>query len=410
MLGLGLSKSCIDAWKPCPKRLWLQFHRQDLRIFRMERDGDSGSTTRSKNDAREYPAAFSAIPEKSASNAKFAWKGTVMPHKDKKDTLLRQWKMLGMLGSQWKKASEITNDLQSKGHEVSVRTVQRDLKNLSLVFQIELNDKNPRDYGWRWMKDAHFAIPGMGTSEALAMRLVEMHLKELLPHSMLDALQGIFTHAKTRLDRESKTADWLKKVKVVQPAQPLLPPRIDEEAQDAIYKALLENRRISAIYRPIDREVAREYVLNPLGLIMRGPVSYLVASARGHENPVLFAMHRFEKAEVLHEDCIIPEGFDLDEAIARGLADFADGGEAVRLEILCCDEKASYLSETPLSSDQILEAYSEGWQKLTATVNDTWQLRWWLLSQGPEIVVLSPKAIRERIANDLKIASSYYET
>lgn len=30
MLGPGLSKSRIIAWKQCPKRLWLQIHRRDL--------------------------------------------------------------------------------------------------------------------------------------------------------------------------------------------------------------------------------------------------------------------------------------------------------------------------------------------------------------------------------------------
>ncbi len=76
----------------------------------------------------------------------------------------------------WDKASEITSRLNDVGYAVSVRTVQRDLKELSEIFPIELNDKNARDYGWRWMKNANLDIPGMSVSEALALRLVEMHL------------------------------------------------------------------------------------------------------------------------------------------------------------------------------------------------------------------------------------------
>jgi hypothetical protein len=88
-------------------------------------------------------------------------------------------------GGRWDKASEITARLKDTGYKVSVRTVQRDLNELSEIFPIELNDKNPRDYGWRWLKGANLDIPGMSVSEALAMRLVETHLKPLLPAAML---------------------------------------------------------------------------------------------------------------------------------------------------------------------------------------------------------------------------------
>ena len=45
----------------------------------------------------------------------------------------------------WDKASEIAEKLNTNGYNVSVRTVQRDLKELSGVFPIEPNEKNPRD-------------------------------------------------------------------------------------------------------------------------------------------------------------------------------------------------------------------------------------------------------------------------
>lgn len=331
-----------------------------------------------------------------------------MPHKDKKAVLIRQWEMLRVLGSQWKKASEIAARLEDEGHEVSVRTVQRDLKELSLVFPIELNDKNPRDYGWRWMKGAHLDVPGMSISEALAMRLVETHLKQMMPSSMLEALQGLFLQAKSKLDQTPKSAGWLQKVKVVQSGQPLLPPNIDQAVQDAVYAALLGNKKISAVYRSPWMEERREYTLNPLGLIMRGPVSYLVATAWEYEDTRLYAMHRLEVAEILEEVCKIPEGFDLDKAIDGGFADFSGSGGSVHLELMCDEENAAYLVETPLSEDQEIGSPDGGWMRIRATVNDTWQLRWWLLSKGSGIEVLSPGNLRKEIAQELAEASHYY--
>ncbi len=331
-----------------------------------------------------------------------------MPHKDKKSTLIRQWEMLGLLGSHWMKASEIVTRLEEFGHEVSVRTIQRDLKELSLIFPIELNDKNQRDYGWRWMKGAHLDIPGMNISEALAMRLVETHMKQMMPSSMLDALQGVFSQAKTRLEQAPKPSGWMNKVKVVQPNLALLPPEIDEATQDAIYKALLDNRRITAYYQSPWMEEAKEYKLNPLGLIMRGPVSYLVATAWDYEDLRLYAMHRFRQVDILDEESKTPEAFDLEKLISSGFAEFAKSGGAIHLVFLYDDSCATFLVETPLSEDQEISPSSEGWVKIRATVNDTWQLRWWLLSQGADIEVISPESLRNEIAEEISGAYGRY--
>jgi len=345
-----------------------------------------------------------------------------MPKNEKTSTLLRQWEMMRMLtvsrydnkqDGRWDKASEITAKLNDAGYTVSVRTVQRDLKELSEIFPIELNDKNPRDYGWRWIKDANLNIPGMSVSEALAMRLVEMHLKQLLPTAMLDGLQGVFGLAKTKLDEVEKhnnnhSKDWLNKVRVVQPGQTLLPPRVNQDIQSDIYRAVLENHQLSVSYNAAGSKEIKEYVLHPLGIIMRGSVSYLVASAWDYPDARLYALHRFSKVTILDSAAKAPNGFNLDKAIACGFADFAHRGETIQLEIRCEEWVAAYLAETPLSADQTAKEEANGWIRLTATVNDTWQLRWWLMGQGAGIEVCAPATLRAEIKAALIDAVNSY--
>ena len=345
-----------------------------------------------------------------------------MPQNEKKSTLLRQWDMMRMLtvsrsdtkqDGRWDKASELATRLNEMGYDVSVRTVQRDLNELSEIFPIELNNKNQRDYGWRWVKGANLAIPGMSVSEALAMRLVETHLKQLLPDTMLDGLQGVFSLAKTKLDEVEKqnnnhSKEWLNKVRVVPPAQPLLPPVVNQEIQADIYQALLENRQINVSYQPAFTDKPKEYVLHPLGLIMRGAVSYLVASAREYVDVRLYALHRFSSVEILEDAIKAPKGFNLDKAIANGLADFANQGEPIKLEIRCNEWVAGYLAETPLSVDQKIVQDANGWVRITATVNDTWQLCWWLMGQGAGLEVCSPLGLREKIKTALFDAAKLY--
>ncbi|CAN5116494.1 WYL domain-containing protein [soil metagenome] len=345
-----------------------------------------------------------------------------MPKKDTRSTLLRQWEMLRMLAvsrsdsrdtGRWDKSSEIARKLQVAGYDVSVRTVQRDLKELSAIFPIDLNDKNATEYGWRWEKGAHLDIPGMSASEALAMRLVEMHLKQLLPAAMLDGLQGVFAMAQSKLELlesqfSGQSKDWLNKVRVVPPTQPLLPPVVNVDAQAALYQGLLENKQLSVNYESIGNDTTTDLVLHPLGLVMRGALTYLVASAWKYPDVRLYALHRFRRVEMLDTGVKKPKGFDLDAAITNGFADFSNQDEPIQLELLCADHVAALLAETPLSKDQTTSVEADGRVRIKATVNDTWQLEWWLLGQGAGVEVCGPVRLREQIDKGLERTLGQY--
>jgi hypothetical protein len=82
-------------------------------------------------------------------------------------------------------------------------------------------------------------------------------------------------------------------------------------------------------------------------------------------------------------------------------------GKPIRLSAWVSLNLAKILEETPLSADQKLSPSGELF-KLTATVTDSWQLTWWLMSQGPEIEVISPVALRRKIGAQLMEAAVRY--
>ncbi|MNL83050.1 hypothetical protein D3C87_2105970 [compost metagenome] len=55
-----------------------------------------------------------------------------------------------------------------------------------------------------------------------------------------------------------------------------------------------------------------------------------------------------------------------------------------------------------------LEKLPEGY-RLRATISDTWQLQWWILSQGDALIIEAPQSLRQQIAEKLKQASTQYE-
>lgn len=159
-------------------------------------------------------------------------------------------------------------------------------------------------------------------------------------------------------------------------------------------------------YRKFDAEEPSKLTLHPLGLVQRGPASYLVATAFDYQDVRLYALHRFQSATKTGNPVNPPAGFNLDTYIEGGALHFGNGS-TLRLEAALSDGLAQVLRETPLSEDQKIREQDDA-ITLTATVADTWQLRWWILSQGDGIEVTAPGSLRKEVALSLKQAAEQY--
>jgi predicted DNA-binding transcriptional regulator YafY len=142
--------------------------------------------------------------------------------------------------------------------------------------------------------------------------------------------------------------------------------------------------------------------------VQRGAVTYLLATVSTHQDVRLFALHRFQTAEMLDEPVVRPKGFDLDKYIATGAFGFGAGNE-IKLEAAFSHDAAAHLYETPLSQDQLLKPLDKERVKVSATVSDTSQLRWWLLGFGGEVEVLKPNSLRREIAKAARAAARRYQ-
>ena len=70
---------------------------------------------------------------------------------------------------------------------------------------------------------------------------------------------------------------------------------------------------------------------------------------------------------------------------------------------------AQHLYETPLSLDQLITDDSRaGWVRITGTVHDTSQLRWWVLAFGDQVEVIAPDPLRSSLADIYQAASKQY--
>lgn len=334
-----------------------------------------------------------------------------MPKASHYEAMSRLWEILNLIPKRapGKSVSEIAASLQCVGTSVTNRTIERDLNQLSAIFGLVCNDDS-RPYRWHWMTGRGADLPSMTLTDALSLKIAENMLRPLLPNAIIETLEYRFNEANNKLDAlpaHSRNSSWLDKVRNVQPALSLLPPKIDEGSLQNVQTALLNDKKVEVEYQAFEQDKGKTQLLSPLALVQRGPTTYLAATANQYNDIRLYAMHRIHKATIMNEPVNRPEGFSIDEYIAKGALNFGSC-EKIRLEAYLDEWLSKILQETPMSADQTI-TQSHDRNKLSATVEDTWQLKWWLLSQGGAIEIIKPNKLRNNIKKSLIEALEKYK-
>lgn len=328
------------------------------------------------------------------------------------DALFRQWHMLRLVPRHPQKITvqDIRRGLSGAGFEITDRSLQRDLNDLSNIFPLVCDDRE-KPFGWSWQKDAaSFDLPGLSVPEALTLAMAERHLRDLLPLPMLDQLQPHFKAARKRLDAEPRAdrgRTWLDKVISVPPAQPLLAPKIDHEVQRVISEALLHERQVSIRYRKRGERTPTESRIHPLALIQRGPMLYLCCRFFDYEDTRTLAVNRISFAELREDRAVYPAGFAVNQMAEAGIWGFGPG-EMIRLEVIFQPGYGDHLYETALSKDQAIEEIVDDQLRVTATVANTPQLQWWLSGFGEGVEVVKPAELRKTMAETASTLALVY--
>lgn len=335
-----------------------------------------------------------------------------MPSNAGRNTLSRQWELLKLLPTTGSGASarSLQQRLAEAGFPTTKRTVERDLEELATVFAIRKNDKSI-PYGFSWTPPTSTPPASITVLEALTLGLVHETLIPLIPAFMLNALQPRFEQAQIKLSalaRVSPAAKWLEKVASVPANLPLVAPKIDTNVLVEVQESLLGERQLRCTYFAAHRNHKRQVVLNPLGMIQRGAITYLIATISPDTKTRQFALHRMAEVQGLDARCQIPDGFSLKDYARSGAMQFGDNvGQTLTLEAWVNEGLLRLLRETPLSEDmEILSSDDGGW--IRARVLDTWELEWWLLSHTGSIVITAPDCLRERLLNRLKRGVELY--
>ncbi|QAB14611.1 helix-turn-helix transcriptional regulator [Hydrogenovibrio thermophilus] len=323
----------------------------------------------------------------------------------KQDTLLRQIALLQLIPIEpaYKSTSTLYQTLEEDGFDVSERKIQRDLERLSVAFPIRKDDSE-KPYKWSFLDTYESRLPELDNASALAWVLAEDHLKNVLPKIVMDKLGRQFKNAKQVLNAQNtnRYSSWQNKVRAISNGKALKPANVKLEIWQAITDYLLEDKNIKVTYLSRTKEELESFTVQPIGLVVRQAVTYLVAiredciddEDRGIRQ---LALHRIQTLEESTRPGKDHRFCTLDEYVDSGAFDYPKNNELIDLELIVDKSLAWHLRETPINNEQTISKLDENHFVLKAKTTDDSQTLWWLMGFGSKVEVVKPKHWREKI-------------
>ena len=285
-----------------------------------------------------------------------------------------------------------------KEFEVSRRTVARDLDFLRDEERAPLAYDDAR-HGFR-LTDETFTLPPVTISrrEAFSFALA----RKLLAH-----YEGTPLHMDMRsvLDKiaESLEGDitiepgWLSEHVGVLPEDRV---RIDPEVWARLAVCVERREAIRASYQTFDGRVS-EYELHPYHLLAYHGNWYALALNTAKARIETFALSRFRQIENTGQTFTRPDGFSPD-TYARAAFGIVGGEEAIKVRLLFEPKLAVYITERQWHPSQEFRTRHDGRVEMRMETTGRKELVRWVLSWMPDVKVLAPKSLRDRITEKLR--------
>lgn len=290
--------------------------------------------------------------------------------------------------------------------EVSERTIHRDMEALGMAGVPIAAERGQRG-GWMLMEGYETRLTGLNETEIQALfltsparLLADLSLEKASDAALIKlsaALPPVFRH----------DADYARQRIYVDVTG--WNPR-DEKAPSlhVLQEAIWQERKLSFTY---GREECRnDRTVDPLGLVAKGSVWYLVA---GVDNDVRsYRVSRIEDAQVLEKPAVRPRGFDLaafwEESSANFKKHLPKYSATLRVS-------PAALPRLPYGGrfarvEKVHESDREGWTKVSMRFQFEEEACEYVLSFGTEVEIVEPEGLREKVVEMAKSVIAFYES
>ncbi len=299
-------------------------------------------------------------------------------------------------------AAELAREL-----EVSVRTIHRDVEALGAAGVPVFAERGPHG-GIRLVDGYRTRLTGMTSEEADALFLsglpgpaAELGLGTVVTAARLKVLAALPTELRGRASRllerfHLDAAGWF---------------RAGEEVPHlaAIAQTVWDGMRLELDYDRGDHVVTR--VLDPLGLVLKAGVWYLVA---GHDGQLrTYRISRARGVRPLPDRALRPPGFNLATYWADSIAAYERDTPRIEVTLRVRRDASRWLDDildsSPLATAvELPDDQPGGWRRVRVTFDWPREVAGRLLALGGSIEVLEPLELRQEIAGIARDALARY--
>jgi predicted DNA-binding transcriptional regulator YafY len=281
----------------------------------------------------------------------------------------------------------------AKRLEVSERTIHRDMEALSTA-GIPVIAERGSGGGWCLLENYRTNLTGLSLSEIQALFLTTPStiLADLGLHKaseaafikLLAALPSLSRHAAEDVRQRIyiDATSWNRAEEVV----PTLP---------TLQEAIWQERKLHIIYERSESLVER--IVDPLGLVAKGSVWYLVAAIEDQIRS--YRVSRIREASLLDQACCRPPGFDLAAYWTRSTADFKEQLPRYSAIVRVDPSILSYMRQVGRYAriEQVSQPDEDGWVRLSMQFENEQGACEYVISFGAQIEVVEPTSLREKI-------------
>ena len=168
----------------------------------------------------------------------------------------------------------------------------------------------------------------------------------------------------------------------------------------AVAKAMDDHEEIRIVYEKFDGQVGT-YVLWPYHLMAYHGNWYIAAGQEGKDEPLTFAVSRIRSVEVTGRRFKVPGSFDAARHMANAFG-IIHGDKPFRVRLLFSKNVSGYIRERVWHPGQRMTRRRDGGVELRFETAGWKELVRWILSWQPDVKVLSPRRLRDRVKDKMR--------
>jgi predicted DNA-binding transcriptional regulator YafY len=289
--------------------------------------------------------------------------------------------------------------------EVSERTILRDMSALGSA-GIPVRAERGAGGGWMLLDSYRTTLTGLKETEVQALfltrpqrLLADLGLDKAAEVGLLKLLAALPSASRRGAQDISQrihvdVGGWRR----AEEATPQLP---------VLQEAVWQERRLRMVYQRGDESVV-ERVVDPLGLVAKGSVWYLVAGVKGETRS--YRVSRMREALLLEEPCARPDGFDLVTYWERSTKEFTAALPrylaTLRVEAGLLGRLRQGERYTQLEAEETPDA--NGWARVEMRFEEEHNAVEFILGFGDRIEVVAPDELRTQVIQQAAAVLALY--